>query len=173
MEYDRPSKRKREEEAYYSKVANVISQSPYQLTLRYEDAAQVITPYVKWQYNFPVPIQGYSKVKLQALLGYNNYSSNRLSMVGVQVDEFPRLVQSGNASSSAAPTFCVPNKSYTTTAFTSYYYDAKRDDPALSLGPGRTYSQLTISLHDGVGNLLTASGSPTGYFTDMTLVFFN
>jgi len=173
MEYEPQTKRRREEEDYYSRTPNVITQSPLELVLRYEDAAKVMTPYVKWQYNFPVPIQGYSKVKLLNLMGYNNYSTNRLSMIGVQIDEFPKLVQSGSANSSVGPTFCVLNKSYSTTAFTSYEYDAKGEDPFLTLGPGRTFAQLTVSLYDGVGPLLTASGTPANYFTDMTLVFFN
>jgi len=173
MEYGPQTKRRREEEAYYERETNVVSQSPLELVLRYEDAATVMAPYVKWQYNFPVPIQGYSKVKLLNIVGYNNYSSNRLTMIGVQVDEFPKLVQSGSAKSSAAPTFCVLNKSYSTTAFTSYEYDAKGEEPFLNLGAGRTYAQLTVSLYDGVGPLLTASGTPANYFTDMTLVFFN
>jgi len=165
MEYTPPVKKQR--------IDSGISQSPLVLALRYEDASQVLIPYVQWQYTFASPLMGYTKVRLLSLMGYNNYSSNRLSTLGLQIDEFAKQAKSGSTNSSIAPTFCVPNQTYTTTAFTSYSYVANNTAPELYLGAERGFNQITLSLHDGVGPLVTASGTPTGYFTDVLLCFYN
>ena len=180
MDYAPVSKRKREEEAYYSNLAKAISPDPKVLVLRYEDAAVVTTAYVNWKYIFTNAIQGYSRVKLLNISGYNNYSSDRLSMIGINFDEFPNYIQTGGTGASGqanplGPTFCVRNQQYNTTSFTMYSWEAQTDDesPALSLGAQASINQLTVTLRDGVGPALTASGTPAGYFNDMTLLFYN
>jgi hypothetical protein len=172
------SKRKREEEVYYSNIAHAISPDPVEAVLRYEDAKVVFTDYVRWQFQLQDALQGYSKVQLVNVKGYNNYSSNRLSMIGINFDELGSIVKTGGSGGSTAnaigPTFCVPNDNYTTTAFTVFTWQAKRESsPTLSLGSRNTYSSLTVTLQDGVGSILTASGTPAGFFCDITLLFFN
>lgn len=167
-----PSKRKRELQDFYDKVANEIStQAPLQLSLRYEDATNVLTPYVKWQYNLVTPIQGYSKVKLLSIMGYNNYTSDRLSSIGLEIDEL--LIKPVESAIKRGPTFVVPNQTYMTTAFTSYFSQDVGASPFFNLGSGGSIGNLTVSLYDGAGSLLTASGTPTGFFTDIQLLFTN
>lgn len=180
MECGWVSKRKREDDEYYSNLANLISPNPLLLVLRYEDASSVTTAYVKWTYNFSTAIQGYSQVKLLNVKGLYNYTSNRMSMIGINFDELPRYVSTGGSgatgkSNPVGPTFCVPNQDYASSGMTLYSWEAESPEgsPSLAMGGNRTYSQLTVTLQDGVGPPLTASGTPSGYFNDMTLLFYN
>ncbi len=167
-----PSKRKREEQEFYDNVAHVISTpAPKVLLLRYEDATQHLVNYVKWQYNLPTPLQGYSRVKLLSIMGYNNYSSNRLSSIGLQIDELK--IKPVISAAGAGPTFVVPNQTYSTTAFTSYLYQDVGASPFFDLGSMGSIDNLTVTLYDGAGSILTASGTPTGFFTDIILLFTN
>jgi hypothetical protein len=160
------NKRRRE---FYEDTTPLIVPQPKVLVLRYEDASEVITAYVKWKYNLAEALQGYTKATLLSAQLYNNYSTARLSSLGIKIDEFPRGVRAGASTNNAGPTWVVPNSTYTTTAFTVVTYLNNQFWPPIFIDNLST-NNLTVSLYDGAGLPLVASGVPAGFFCDLTIL---
>lgn len=151
---------------YYETTSPVLVQQPKYLVLRYEDASTVKTAYVNWVYNFAEPLQGYTSCRLMSVKLYNNYATNRLSHIGVNVTEFPKQVRGGAQTNNNGPTFCVPNSNYATAGFTLASFDTTTTYEPVYID-NLSISNLTITLTDGVGSNLTASGVPAGFFCDI------
>jgi hypothetical protein len=162
-------KRSRQEDDPWDSFKSPITPSPTTLVLRYEDASKVTIPYVAWQYNLSTAVQGYSRCRLLSVGLYNNYSSARLSMLGITIAEFPKAVRGGNSLNSIGTTWCVPNTSYATTGFTNVTWVPKSFWPEVDLDNNGSLSNLTVSLSDGIGSALVASGTPAGFYCDIAL----
>lgn len=159
-------KRKRD---FYANSQPVIVPQPKVLVLRYEDASEVHTPYVKWSYNLSSALQGYTAARLLSVQAINNYATARLANLGIKIDELPSNVRH-SSSSGVAPSWVVPNFRYDSSAFTEIVYTDEPRWPLLELDNIST-SNLTITLYDGVGSQLVASGAPADFFCDIIIEF--
>jgi len=163
------SKRKR----FYEEP--VIVPQPKLLALRYEDASTYITPYVSWKFNFVEALQGYSKCKLMSINFMDHYyNTNRMTTIGVIVNEFQRQVRGGASYNNVGPTFCVPNMNWNkprTYGWATPEFFTNEAWQPINI-EGISTSSLTITLTAGVEPVpVTSNGVPPGnYWCDIILL---